>query len=105
MTEFREGQRVRVSFEATVLEPHAHDFCVKVYSEKLNYSYVHPDDLQKILPYTDGVEYLDADGELLTFRATGRSGGPGWQKRMNGYVNSESYARRPLRPLGDEIEE
>lgn len=105
MTEFREGQRVRVEFEATVVEQDAYDQCVKVYARDLNYSYVHPSQLQKLLPYENGKEYIDADGEILTFRATGRAGGPGWQKGLNGYVNSESYARRPLRPLGDEIEE
>lgn len=108
MTEFREGQKVRVSFEGAVVDPESrwYDQCVKVYSTgSLNYSYVHPDELQKVLPYTDGKEYVDADGEILTFTATGRSGGPGWRQGGTGYVSSEGYARRPLRPVGEEIQE
>lgn len=104
MTEFKRGQKVRVSFEATVVETDAHDQCVQVVTPGAH-SYVHPTLLELILPYEDGKEYIDADGERLTFCANTRAGGPGWRQAGSTYVAGPAYAKRPLRPVGDEIEE
>lgn len=83
MRTFKTGQIVTVkSFTATVGEPwDNHTACVQVVDSGGNYHYVFETQIEKPLPFTDGESYVDADGDILIFRATGREGGPGWEKK------------------------
>ena len=109
MARFKPGDRVRVKeFTGTVIHHHDSTITWQIRADDTNDNhYIFDSRLEKIkppLPYIDGKKYIDYDGDVVTFRATGDDGAPGWEVK-SGYVNSIGWARRPLLLIGAEITE
>ena len=106
MVDFKNGDKVTVtSFKATVQGYHGATATWHVTDDEFGYNYyIFDKRLVKDLPYDDGRQYIDKDGDRVTFRATGYNGGPGWQLE-SGSVQDADWPARPLRPIGDEITE
>lgn len=104
----RPGQKVIVStFPATVQKFHSDTatWHVHVTDDNGNSHYLWDTQLTPVLPYVDGQEYIDSDGDQLIFQSAGYYGGPGWRSGGSTHVYGLSSAKRPLRLVGPEIEE
>lgn len=112
MTKFTEGDKVIVkSFTATVSAGVESGGAGRprrqVQDTDGAYHYICENQLEKALPYKDGVDYIDALDERFTFHAyTLTLQAPGWVSSSgNGIVFEIDYPERPLREVGPAIVE
>ena len=113
MTEFKTGQRVRVTYEGTVTCGTRNEEAKPIIRDDHGYTHygTRPEYVEIITPpppYVDGTLYADRAGTHMYFQARGYQGGPCWSyTRDSSRVYPYNYAQRPLRLItyGAEIQE
>ena len=104
----RNGQTVNVkAFTAVVVEAwHSETATTHVRDANGNDHYVFDSQLEAASPFIDGRKYVDDDGDVFTYLATGTDAGkPGWQEVGFTVVHDYDYASRPIREYGAIVEE
>lgn len=104
MSEFKAGDKVTVkSFEATVIGWNIGISALQVEDREGSYHYIFDNQIKKPLPYVAGALYVDADDDVFRFHAATDDKEPYWT--IGGNERGFNYPTRPLRAIGDNIQE
>lgn len=107
MTAFKIGQKVIVrEFTGTVTNPaQEHDnACVEVKDDDGFNHYVFDNQVELLPPYEVGKMYASSNFDVFTFvkKADGKYG---WNNPDSGFVFVYNYPTRPMRPVGEPVDE